>query len=117
MSLRSALSTRRFGELLVERGWVTPDQLADALRARSDPRERLGQTLVRLGVLKERDVTELLGEQFSLAWWTPSTSPRRTRRRCSSAPLSTWRGRPCCSRSSARTNALDVAVGDPLDAA
>jgi type IV pilus assembly protein PilB len=67
MSLSFRLSTRRFGELLIERGRVTPDQLAEALRSRSDPRERLGQTLVRLGLLTERDVTELLGEQFSLA--------------------------------------------------
>ena len=66
MSLSFRLSTRRFGELLIERGWITPDQLAQALRSRQDPRERLGQTLVRLGLLKERDVTELLGEQFSL---------------------------------------------------
>ena len=48
MSLSFRLSTHRFGELLIGRGWITPEQLALALRSHQDPRERLGQTLVRL---------------------------------------------------------------------
>jgi type IV pilus assembly protein PilB len=66
MALSYRLSTRRLGELLLDRGLITSDQLNDALRQRSDPRERLGQTLVRLGLLTEQDVVALLGEQFSL---------------------------------------------------
>src|SRR5262245_27909526 len=66
MALSYRLSTRRFGELLLERGRVTVDQLAEALRTRTDPRERLGQTLVRLGMLEEGDVAELLAQQFAL---------------------------------------------------
>ncbi len=66
MTVSYRLSTRRFGELLVDRGMLTADQLSDALRQRQDPRERLGQTLVRLGLLGERDVVTLLSEQFSL---------------------------------------------------
>ncbi len=67
MALSFRLSTRRFGELLVERGSLTPEQLEQALRAKTDPRERLGQTLVRLGILDEKEVTELLAQQFSLS--------------------------------------------------
>ncbi|MEK7330212.1 MAG: hypothetical protein AAB113_05355, partial [Candidatus Eisenbacteria bacterium] len=66
MALSYRLSTRRFGELLLERGRLTPAQNEQALKARIDPRERLGQTLVRLGLLEERDVVELLAQQFSL---------------------------------------------------
>ncbi|MEO5617674.1 MAG: ATPase, T2SS/T4P/T4SS family [Candidatus Eisenbacteria bacterium] len=66
MSVSYRLSTRRFGELLLDRGLVTSDQLDDALHKREDPRERLGQTLVRLGLLTEKDVVALLSEQFSL---------------------------------------------------
>ncbi len=114
MSLSFRLSTRRFGELLIERGWVTPDQLADALRARSDPRERLGQTLVRLGVLKERDVTELLGEQFSLtvvdaehlAQADPAAVKIVPEHLARQAMLLALRR---------EDDTLDVAVGDPLD--
>jgi len=66
MSLSYRLTTRRFGELLVDRGKLTSEELDQALHQRLDPRERLGQTLVRLGLLKEGDVVQLLGEQFSL---------------------------------------------------
>ena len=66
MAVSYRLSTRRLGELLLERGTVTQEQLDQALSSRSDPRERLGQTLVRLGILKEGDVVELLAQQFSL---------------------------------------------------
>ena len=48
-SVSYRLSTRRFGELVLESGRVTLDQLDTALHAKRDPRERLGQTLVRLG--------------------------------------------------------------------
>src|SRR5580765_4914343 len=64
MSVSYRLSTRRFGELVLESGHVTLDQLDTALHAKRDPRERLGQTLVRLGYLDEGQVIELLAKQF-----------------------------------------------------
>jgi hypothetical protein len=53
MPLSYRLSTRRFGELLLERGRLTPAQLDQALQESPEARERLGQTLVRLGLLDE----------------------------------------------------------------
>ena len=47
------LSTRRFGELLVDSGRISSEDLNRALKSRQDARERLGQTLVRLGILDE----------------------------------------------------------------
>ena len=114
MSLSFRLSTRRFGELLVERGWITPDQLTDALRSRQDPRERLGQTLVRLGTLKERDVTELLGEQFSL----PVVDAERLSQADPAAVqlVPEHLARQALVLALKREeDALDVVVGDPLD--
>ena len=52
MAISYRLSIRRLGELVLESGRVTPDQLEQALHAKTDPRERLGQTLVRLGILE-----------------------------------------------------------------
>jgi hypothetical protein len=63
MSVSYRLSTRRFGELVLESGRVTPDQLDRALHAKSDPRERLGQTLVRLGILDEGMVVQLVAQR------------------------------------------------------
>jgi type IV pilus assembly protein PilB len=66
MTLSYRLSTRRFGEILIEKGRLTSEQVQLALRSRQDSRERLGQIVVRLGMLTEAEVVDILGEQFAL---------------------------------------------------
>jgi hypothetical protein len=114
MSLSFRLSTRRFGELLMERGRVTPEQLALALRSHQDPRERLGQTLVRLGLLKERDVTELLGEQFSLTVVDAEQLAKADPEAVELVPEHLAR-QSLLLALRREGDTLDVAVGDPLD--
>ncbi len=114
MTTSFRLSTRRFGELIVERGLVTPEQLQGALKGRSDPKERLGQTLVRMGVLKERHVVELLAEQFSL----PIADAERLSKADPVAVklipehLAKQAGMLALAR---HEDQIEVAVGDPLD--
>ena len=114
MTTSFRLSTRRFGELLLERDLVTPDQLGQALKSRQDPRERLGQTLVRLGVLKEKDVVLLLGEQFSLPVADADRLSKAEPQAVQLVPehLARQANLLALSRSG---DTLDVAVGDPLD--
>src|SRR5262249_33983313 len=50
---RRALPRQRLGELLLERGVITEDQLAHALSEKGDTGERLGHVLVRLGLITE----------------------------------------------------------------
>ena len=114
MAVAYRLSSRRFGELLVERGRVTPDQIAQAIRSRQDPRERLGQTLVRLGIVDEGDVVTLLAQQFSL--------PVADAERLSRAELKAVQRIPeHLARQSGllamqqQGEVLEVAVSDPLD--
>ena len=114
MSLSFRLSTRRFGELLIERGWVTPEQLALALRSRQDPRERLGQTLVRLELLKEHAVTELLGEQFSLTVVDAEHLAKADPEAVELVPAHLAR-QALLLALRREGDTLDVAVGDPLD--
>jgi len=114
MSLSFRLSTRRFGELLIERGWVNSEQLALALRSRQDPRERLGQTLVRLGLLKERDVTELLGEQFSLKVVDAEHLSKADPEAVELVPEHLAR-QALLLALRREGDTLDIAVGDPLD--
>lgn len=54
------------GEILVRRGRITPEQLADTLEQQTaaDPRRRLGEMLVEQGLVSEDDVLHALGEQF-----------------------------------------------------
>ena len=114
MSLSYRLTTRRFGELLIDQGRLTPDQLDQALKSRQDPRERLGQTLVRLGMLSESDVVHILGEQFSL----PVASAARLSKADPAAVqlipehLARQANLLALGR---RDDVLEVAVGDPLD--
>lgn len=58
----------RIGELLVSKGFVTADQVTEALRCQKRTGMRLGQTLLQMRVLSERDVTETLSQQLDLAF-------------------------------------------------
>jgi len=108
------LSTRRFGELMVERGQITHLQLETALRSKAEPRERLGQTLVRLGMLDEGAVVELLAEQFGLPIADAETIGQADPVAVRLIPehLARQAGLLALRR---EAGTLDVAVGDPLD--
>ncbi len=108
------LSTRRLGEILIERGKLTPDQVQQALAAREDARERLGQTVVRLGLMSEADVVAVLGEQFSLPVADAEQLAHADRSVVQLIPESLAREAQVLAL--ARTaDTLEVAVGDPLN--
>jgi hypothetical protein len=54
------------GETLVSRGLITAEQLSEATCTRALPNERVDQTLVRLGLVTERDMLEIYSEQFAI---------------------------------------------------
>lgn len=56
----------RLGEILIERGLITEEQLQEALEQQKQSRELIGQVLIKLGYVHERDVLEALGEQLGL---------------------------------------------------
>jgi len=108
------LTTRRFGEMVVERGQVTAAQLEQALRSKLEPRERLGQTLVRLGILEEGAVVDLLAEQFGLPVADAETIGQADPIAVRLIPehLARQSGVLALRR---ENGTLDVAVADPLD--
>lgn len=55
----------RLGDLLIHRGLVSPQQVQEALRKKGT-QERLGQTLVRLGYVREDAVLQALSEQLQI---------------------------------------------------
>ncbi len=59
---------RRLGDLLAEAGVITPDQLQQALEAQKapGPRRRLGEMLIHLGFVDERDIAVTMAEQLGL---------------------------------------------------
>jgi len=54
------------GEALVAKGLITPEQLKEAMAARSSPAERIDQVLIRQELVSERDVLEVLSEQLMI---------------------------------------------------
>ena len=60
----------RLGEILVERGKLDPLALERTLRLQANAgrkRERLGELLVTLGLVAQREVTDALAQQFGLS--------------------------------------------------
>lgn len=57
---------RPLGEILVDCGKVSPQDLERALQLQGKTPDRLGKILVDLGVLAERDLMEALAEQLAL---------------------------------------------------
>ena len=63
----TALGKRMLGEILVEHGQVTQQQLSEALLQQRVSGKRLGALLVELGALDERVLADALGEHFGLS--------------------------------------------------
>ncbi|QDT63762.1 GspE/PulE family protein [Calycomorphotria hydatis] len=59
------MAARRLGQILVDLGYMTEDQLWDILEEqKQSPGEVIGQVAIRMGVVNEDQVTEALAEQF-----------------------------------------------------
>jgi general secretion pathway protein E len=57
---------KRLGEILIERGKLDQATLDRALRLQQESNEKLGQLLVTLGVVAQRDVADALSAQLAL---------------------------------------------------
>lgn len=58
----------RLGELLVKSGLLTQEQLDEALVMQQQDGRRLGTILVELGLVSETQVTQILSQQLSIPW-------------------------------------------------
>jgi type IV pilus assembly protein PilB len=56
----------RLGELLVREQIISPEQLQKAQETAKKAGERLGNSLIKLGVVKEEDLTQFLSKQYSV---------------------------------------------------
>ena len=64
MAGTESVTNLRLGNLLVERGLITPRDLRRALEVQERTGDRLGSTLMSLGLIKRRDLYEVLGRQW-----------------------------------------------------
>src|SRR5437660_12271756 len=96
--------SKKLGEILVEKGLITRDQLEQALEQQSRTDHLLGRVLIDLGVVKEPDLMAALAGQVGvrfvdLAATTidPSAAmliPQSVARRCRAIPLAHGDGKP-----------------------
>ena len=61
------MARKRIGELLLERGAISKEQLESGLAAQKRTRQRLGVTLIQQGVLSEIQLAQVLAQSLSLA--------------------------------------------------
>ncbi|MCM8780382.1 MAG: hypothetical protein NC908_00445 [Candidatus Omnitrophica bacterium] len=67
MPLRKII-TKQLGELLIERGLVTPQQLDKALEFQKEKGGLIGEILVELGFTKEEDIAQALTAQYGFPY-------------------------------------------------
>ena len=60
------MASNRLGDLLVQSGKLTPQQLQQGLAAQKEKGGRLGSNLVRLGFLSEKELVEFLSQHFGV---------------------------------------------------
>src|SRR4051794_34598478 len=63
-----SMASKQLGQILVSRGYITPDQLESALEAQNGmpSLQALGDTLVSMGYLSQRDKLRCLAEQWGV---------------------------------------------------
>jgi type IV pilus assembly protein PilB len=66
MKTNTVTRSKRLGEILVEQGRISPNQLTEALRRQRVNSKPLGQILVQEGFLTEEELTDSLGEQLGI---------------------------------------------------
>ena len=108
----------RFGEILLKNGVVTPSQIEKALEAQKEsPGQLIGQILMELGAITEKDVAATLGQQMNIPYASLESGllkpaaeqnlnkllPEETARKHRVLPL--YR----------HENSLTVAIADPTD--
>ncbi len=59
-------SHKKLGEILIEKGLVSQEQLDAALIQQRRTKEFLGKILVKTGAIKEKDLLETLSTQFNI---------------------------------------------------
>jgi type IV pilus assembly protein PilB len=58
--------SKQLGQILIELGFITPDQLESALEEHRKTPKSLGRVLIDLGMIKEADLVRALAEQVGL---------------------------------------------------
>lgn len=107
-------TNRLFGELLVSKGLLTEEELAEVLDAQRQQGGRLGEILLRLNFLGDVDVTHALAEHLSMDYVSLEDINTIDMNVARSLPESIAK-RFCLVALGADNNKTLIAMADPLD--
>lgn len=62
------MHTKRLGDMLLEAGLITEEQLGEALKYQAQEKERLGTTLVKHNYITEKQLTDTLRIQLGIEY-------------------------------------------------
>jgi len=113
---RPLMARKRIGELLLERGAISKEQLEAGLEGQKRTRQRLGVTLIQQGVLTEIQLAQVLAQSLSLA--TVDLNQVQVDGRGAHAPQPLLRATSCSLRhrgKGTQHKKLLVAMSDPLN--
>ncbi|MGM0607574.1 MAG: type IV-A pilus assembly ATPase PilB [Candidatus Muiribacteriota bacterium] len=57
---------KRLGDLLIELGYITEEQLKQALKTQKETKKRVGETLIDLGFVEEKTILNVLSDQLGV---------------------------------------------------
>ena len=106
------MAQRRLGQILVDLGYLTEDQLWDVLEAQKQSQgEIIGQVAIRMGFVTEAQVTEALAEQWGMPVvnLTETTIPAKALELVPQTMADVYKIIPI----SLKDNVLTVAMADP----
>ena len=64
----AAIQRRRLGDLLMECGLITQEELQEALAKQKEKKERLGELLITMGLVTNDDIIWALGDQLNISY-------------------------------------------------
>ena len=108
----------KIGEILIQQGLITENQLNKAIEHQRTEKGRLGEILIKLGIITEENMTAALGSQLGIPYYTSDNielmEPQEDQGLEKLIPAD-FAKKHCVLPISKHLNSLTCAVPDPLD--
>ncbi|MBZ0166030.1 MAG: Flp pilus assembly complex ATPase component TadA [Candidatus Omnitrophica bacterium] len=108
----------RLGEILIQQGFITEEQLQKAMEFQKKEKGRIGEVLVKLSIITEEDMTNALGSQLGIPFYS-SDDPELLRPKedqdLEKLVAADFAQKNTVLPLSKTLNSLTCAVADPLD--
>jgi len=109
----------KLGEILIDQGLITEDQLNTVIEAQKKEKGRIGELLIKMGMITEENMTRALGTQLGIPYYSSSENPEllmpQSDQELEKLIPSDFSQKNHVLPLSKHLNSLTCAVSDPLD--